>query len=916
MAKNSQNNQQERLFEEKLVPAKPGSDRLFDVSYGDEELQPVECLGMTFPNDEARRAYFTEKLREKLKDPEFRKIEGFPIGEDEDILALSDPPYYTVCPNPFLEAFIDSNSKPYNDKTDNYHREPFAADVSEGKNDPIYNAHSYHTKVPYKAIMRYILHYTDPGDIVLDGFCGTGMTGIAAHFCGDRATVESLGYTVSPTSSNINDSVGTHFSQLGPRLAILNDLSPAATFIAYNYQVPVDFEAFSFHACRILKEVEDELGWMYTTNHSDGTATGTINFIVWSELFNCPDCSGEIVFVKEALDRSANSIREDFPCPYCGTILTFAKLDLIYETKIDNATSEPIKCPKRIPVIVNYSVGPKKYEKEPDKNDLVLCDRIARLPVPSILPTNRLPDMQMTRVGRIQTIALSHVHHFFFPRTAHILSAFWQRASNVTDHRIRSLLLFWLESQFVNLSLRNRFRPEVSFPYNPLTGVFYVPAMVSEASVFTAYKNKLKRIATAFQNYAPVSERSRIETRATSGMSIQDASVDYIFTDPPFGENIYYSDLNFFVEVWLRVFTNTVPEAIVDRVKGKGLADYQRMMQDCFRNYYRVLKPGRWMTVEFHNSKNRVWNAIQEALQHAGFVIADVRTLDKQQGSFQQVVSGNTVKRDLIISAYKPNGDLEERFKKQAGTEKGAWEFIVTHLKQLPVFVAKGGRSEVIAERQSYLLYDRMVAFHVQRGYPVPLSTSEFYAGLHQQFPERDGMYFLPNQVSDYDRKRLEVKEVEQYELFVSDEKSAIQWIRRQLSQETMTYKDLQPVYMKEAQRVWEKHEQPVELRTILEQNFVQNEDGSWRVPDTKKESDLEQIRHRALMKEFQQYLELKGKLKIVRTEALRAGFKDCWQKKDYATIVQMAKRMPETVLQEDQALLMYFDNASLLLGE
>ena len=103
---------------------------------------------------------------------------------------------------------------------------------------------------------------------------------------------------------------------------------------------------------------------------------------------------------------------------------------------------------------------------------------------------------------------------------------------------------------------------------------------------------------------------------------------------------------------------------------------------------------------------------------------------------------------------------------------------------------------------------------------------------------------------------------------------------------------------------------------TILEQNFFRNANDNWRVPDPKKESDLEQIRHRALMKEFQQYIESKGKLKLVRTEALRAGFKDCWQRKDYATIVQMAKRFPDAVIQEDPALLMYFDNASLLLGD
>ena len=149
---------------------------LFEKSY-EERLQaelnkPVECLGLTFPSDEERRKHFLEKLREKLKDPEFRKIEGFPIGSDEDILSLSDPPYYTACPNPFIADFIKYHGKPY-DPSEPYSREPFATDVSEGKNDPLYRLPAYHTKVPHKAIQLYLKQYTDPGDVVLDAFCGT-----------------------------------------------------------------------------------------------------------------------------------------------------------------------------------------------------------------------------------------------------------------------------------------------------------------------------------------------------------------------------------------------------------------------------------------------------------------------------------------------------------------------------------------------------------------------------------------------------------------------------------------------------------------------------------------------------------------------------------------------------------------------
>lgn len=894
--------------------AKQTKEALFDAGSDKSAQGPVECLGMKFPNDEARRAHFTEKLREKLKDPEFRKIDGFPIGDDEDILALSDPPYYTACPNPFLNDFLKAFGVAYAANTE-YHREPFCSDVEEGKKDPLYTAHAYHTKVPHKAIMRYILHYTKPGDIVFDGFSGTGMTGVAAQLCGDKGEVEELGYRVSNKGQITQDALP--ISELGARRAILSDLSPAATFISTNYSSPVDATAFEQQASRILKEIEAEFGWMYETTHTDGKTKGRINYTVWSDVFSCGECGKEIVFTEEALDKKSGAVRESFPCPHCGIESKKDDLELRYESVVDKALGETISIPKRVPVIINYTAKGAKHEKSPDKSDLSLLRRIAELPVPSQLPMLKLPDMQMRRVGRMQPAKITHIHHFFLPRATHILSALWERASCVSDRRNRNALLFFVEQAIWGMSLLARYVPTHYSQVNQyLSGVFYVASQIVDPSPWYILDGKLKRLTKVFESHHVSDGQAVVTTQDLANIGLADNSIDYIFTDPPFGENIYYSDLNILIESWHGVRTAPTNEVIVDKVKEKTLLDYQRMMSNCFSNYYRVLKPGRWMTVEFHNSRNSVWNAIQEALQHAGFVVADVRTLDKKQHSFQQAVSGNTVKRDLIISAYKPNGGLEERFQKKAGTEDGVWDFVSTHLRQLPVFVAKGNKAEPVAERQSHILFDRMVAFHVQRGYPIPISSPEFLSSLRQKFPERDGMYFLPEQVTEYDRKRLEVKEVEQMQLFVSDEKSAIQWVRIQLGTNPMTYSVLQPLFMKHVGQSWEKNEQPIELLAILQQNFVEEKGGKWHVPDPKNEAHLEQLRSRALLKEFQQYLDTKSKLKVVRTEALRAGFKEAWQKKDYTTIVQMAKRVPEAVIQEDQALLMYFDNASLILGE
>jgi len=974
---------------------------------------PVECLGLTFESDEKRREYFLEKLREKLKDPEFRKIEGFPIGDDEDILALSDPPYYTACPNPFVADFIRHYGKPYDPVTDNYRREPFAADVSEGKNDPIYNAHSYHTKVPHKAIMRYILHYTEPGDIVFDGFCGTGMTGVAAQLCGDKAAVESLGYMVDEEGIIYQQEADENgkitwqqFSKLGARRAVLNDLSPAATFIAYNYNTPVDVDTFKREAERILKEVEEECGWMYVTpahqRHGSGLpdlseqkiealarqirqaktadevreiikqletrnqrleivdfALGKINYTVWSDVFVCPECTQEVVFWEAAVDQEAGKVHEQFPCPHCGASLTKRHMDRAWVTRFDKAINQTVRQAKQVPVLINYSVGKKRYEKTPDTFDLALIEKIAQLDIPYWFPTNPIPKGDKT--GEPLRIGITHVHHFYTKRSLRTIAAAFRGVGCAKG------LTLILTGPLLSITKMYRWTPEYEGG-GPLSGTLYLPAILRDISATEAMARFVRKLPRVYVQ----TNRFLWEQACTStgDLSFKGAArgdfVDYIFTDPPFGGNLMYSELNFLWEAWLKVFTNNKPEAIENKVQGKGLPEYQQLMTQCFQEYYRVLKPGRWMTVEFHNSKNAVWNAIQQALQAAGFIIADVRTLDKQQGSFNQVTQAGAVKQDIIISAYKPNGGLEERFKLEAGTESGVWDFIRTHLKQLPIFVSKDGRAEVIAERQNYLLFDRMVAFHVQRGVTVPLSAGEFYAGLSRRFPERDGMYFLPDQVAEYDKKRMTVGEVLQIQLYVTDEASAIQWLKQQLTKKPQTFQELQPQFMRETQGGWLKHEKPLELSELLEQNFLRyngqgpvpaqivswlkqslemrkiiqdelasgracEENGAlhfsslgpqslplfarskdrWYVPDPNKADDLEKLREKALLKEFEDYRTSSQKrLKVFRLEAVRAGFKKAWQERDYATIITVARKIPENVLQEDPKLLMWYDQA------
>jgi rubredoxin len=742
---------------------------------------------------------------------------------------------------------------------------------------------------------------------------------------------------------------------LGARKAVLNDLSPAAAFIAYNYNSPVDAAAFERDENRILRDVEKECGWMYETWHPNYSATnrvkGKINYVVWADVFICPHCGFESNFWDVAVDKNTWQVVDNWKCPKCSILLSkegqkdggAIKAERAWETYFDTYLGQTLRRVKQEPAFINYIVGKKRYNKLPDIKDKELVEKIENTPIPYQIPLTKLPLGDKT--GDPKNVGVTHAHHFYTKRNLYVLSSFANRLGSPNKYidiiSIASIITKMYRFRSQNSSL--------GAGGGPLSGTLYIPSLSKEIPILKSLKEHISKSHKVIKKLSKLSNNLINTGSHTTIISIPSNSVDYIFTDPPFGSNLMYSELNFLWESWLRVFTSNKSEAIINNTQKKKLQDYQILMSMSFTEAFRILKPDHWITVEFHNSKNTVWNAIQEALLQAGFVIADVRVFDKRQGSYNQVNSTGAVKQDLIISAYKPNSTLEERALLKDGSEESAWIFIHDHLNKLPTLNEVNGQLIVNAERQSFLLFDRMVAFHVQRGILVPMSSGEFYAGLSHRYPERDGMYFLPGQVGEYDQARLQVQQVQQLQLFVTDESTAILWLRQQLESYPQSYQDLFPKFIRET-NVWEKHEKSLELSEILEQNFLSYEGGGpipeqiwewmlrddemrdavkgqnrenasnhvqtlakgrWFVPDPNNSKQLEKIRERALLKEFEGYKVYPGnKLKVFRIEAVRAGFRKAWQERDYKIIIAVAEKISEEALQQDPKLLMWYDQA------
>jgi len=206
--------------------------------------------------------------------------------------------------------FITKYGKPYNPNEDKYSRLPFNRNIDHAsKASAIYNVHMYWVKQDPAVVRQYIEHYTDPDDIVLDAFCGSGMTGVAALLAG--------------------------------RNAILGDISPACIHIAKNYTTPVNITELN-DACRqMLEKASPEIEPLYRTHcHNCGYTEAKIAHTILSDVYSCPRCGKELLFGdKERWQRMKNGEKgEKLRCPYGNEFskaeATFVRIEPI-EIRVD-----------------------------------------------------------------------------------------------------------------------------------------------------------------------------------------------------------------------------------------------------------------------------------------------------------------------------------------------------------------------------------------------------------------------------------------------------------------------------------------------------------------------------------------------------------------------------------------------------
>ena len=306
------------------------------------------------------------------------------------------------------------------------------------------------------------------------------------------------GYRVQDDGTILNEE-GTPFSKLGARRAVLNDLSPGATFIASNYNMPVDVDAFDREAKKILKEVEDDYGWMFRTRHSTGAADAEVNYIVWSDVFVCPECGEDVVFFSVAIDRETGQVRDRFKCDHCRAVLKKSDLDRRQEKIFDKKTNKVVDRAKQTPVLVNYKYGGQRYDKAPSKEDLKLAEEIEGKEIPFFYPRDRIDrDIDIWYERDYRSLGLYSLDGFFTKRNLFWLAYLHAKICQ-TPSELRSPLLFAFTGTVQIASRMSSFRYDSRNPENTaggiLKGALYIPSLSKEARVSDLMRRRQRAIS-------------------------------------------------------------------------------------------------------------------------------------------------------------------------------------------------------------------------------------------------------------------------------------------------------------------------------------------------------------------------------------------------------------------------------------
>jgi DNA modification methylase len=562
-------------------------------------------------------------------------------------------------PNPELPDFIRRHATPYDPATDRYDVPAFNRDIIVDKAHPpkaIYDMHTYWSKKHWAAIREYIRHYLPEKyypkgtGLVLDCFSGSGMTGVAA--------------------------------MMEDRPCILIDASPAAAFISHCYTHPVDPEELQDAYDRMLTEpyppdlrsqlrqiagrdignLQQELDWLYETRCDRCGGPATTEYVVYSEEFQCRNCNEKVALYdcpEIAVPKKARY------CPYC-----LAKnqgnphKDFAISTRSEKYGAIPVKlvyeclgkCKPKRGVRLRAEDQRTRRGRYYREYDLAKIEEIDKATIPHWFPHRKMMDVDDDSKPwgvkwRAGTSNFRTVADLYVKRNLWALAALKRGIDGVTDGLHPAHIVRTVPSLTSSRMLREKKRAIQA-------GTYYIPMESRQISVRNAFEYGT-RVVVAGQRelYAYGEGASNLVSNGSALVPCEPLRelADYIFTDPAYVGKVQYGELNFVWEAWLGFAAGWLKdELIVNPFRHKSLNDWDHDLRTALANCFDSLKPGRWLSLCYHDTDPGTWSRVQDILLDTGFEIHTVTVLDPKQKSSNQSKGEKVVKSDLVLNCRKP----------------------------------------------------------------------------------------------------------------------------------------------------------------------------------------------------------------------------------------------------------------------
>lgn len=563
-----------------------------------------------------------------------------------------------------IGEFIKKYGKPYDSETDDYDIPPFQENIDNAQKSTgkVYGMHMYWVKQVPEVVRQYIEHYTKPGDIVIDAFAGTGMTGVAAMMCG--------------------------------RHAILCEISPACIHIARNYTTPTDPYVLQKAYYELREKIELKIKPLYhTTCHNCGNKDAQIAYTILFDVYKCPRCEADVLFAdgKRWEKMKKGEKFKKIKCDSCGYEFNKAKADFVRiepieirvnceqcrvrgegkakpldekdwelyiqihggATKVIHEGDDEWLGYKFVPVgrFVD-ELGTKVYHRMLKKSKK---DFISPQEAPYWYPKDvKFPKGYNTRQPLKRGI--THPYQMFSQRNLISLSILWHYINEIKNKKLQDKMRFIFTGMLFYVSLMRRWVYS-NIAGVPLKGTLFIASVIQDVNPLRIFDFKFNQVLRGLRNLLFFKDKSLIVLDRQSAMklNLEDNVIDYAFYDPPYGANINYSELNIMWEAWIGEFTAVDDEIIENKYQGKNRNTYEQMMLIALREAYRVLKPGRWLTMIYSYSDPSMYKTIQNVAHGAGFIQEGVLThVNSVSKTFAQEMSDKSQQRFLVINFQKP----------------------------------------------------------------------------------------------------------------------------------------------------------------------------------------------------------------------------------------------------------------------